>query len=251
MGAHSPLVFGTARDLLKSYGAGADELDNDAHHGAVLLQVSGDQDALARAVLDLVFSEVVVGDEQLKEGFASLSSLFTLFKSEKHCLSADFLEAMQRLRCSEASGTSLDMFLLGLGELLPVTRTGLRAEACSAEYVPMLLCQVLERLFFPMSEVTLLLRIRCPVDVGHKLVAERRDDSATPVAQESEQQPAGNESAAAVEASDPLNNGAVTQPKEFVEALRCLETDGLLKDSKPFDLWALNSGGNNYVLLME
>merc|ERR1740121_827651 len=111
------------------------------------------------------------------------------------------------------------MFLLGLGELLPTTRTGLRAEACSAEYVPMLLCQVLERLFYPMSEVTLLLRIRCPVDSA--------PTASTPaVAQESEKQPDEKEPAVVAEVSNFEMTGSLHQPKEFVEVLRRLESDG-------------------------
>jgi len=177
-------------------------------------------DVLAR----LAFPEV--REEARRALSAALAAMLRTFAPPERwsCALAETLAKWVGLKGARMSptGATLRTLLLGVGKLLPVTSTaigaardGLSGRAASAA----LLCQLLERLVFPLARSRLALRL-----------ARRPGDSEA--------------------ALGPV----VGQAEGFLRALRELERgapgdDGLMGGQ--FDLWAVEAGGRHYVIFLE
>lgn len=119
----------------------------------------------------------------------------------------------------------------------------------------MLLCQILERLLFPMSGSALVLRLCCPVDASAVVIVQPNSPATgqsgvhttTAAKQRRKTEPA----VVAAEAAAAAAVKQTAQPHEFLQTLRTLEAEALPDGSKPLDLWALEAGGRYYVLLLE
>lgn len=247
----SSFLFSATRDLLKLF---YDTDPGGEEHVGILLEVSGDDEKLLDSILRLAFPEVEDDAERKESVLALLMALLFHFKPAGDRWSTALLKSLMK-RCRKpfslknlSVGSSLEMFLLGVAEVLPVTKTAVRASKsldCRITQAT-LLCQFLERL---LSKSSLVLHISCPVDASALVPvdmakANNTGDASVRSVEKGICQPTAARAAAATAAA----MAQAAQPKEFLHTLRTLEAEALTPESKPFELWALQAADQYYLL---
>eukprot|EP00427_Karlodinium_veneficum_P041393 CAMPEP_0169267924 /NCGR_PEP_ID=MMETSP1016-20121227/47457_1 /TAXON_ID=342587 /ORGANISM="Karlodinium micrum, Strain CCMP2283" /LENGTH=321 /DNA_ID=CAMNT_0009352463 /DNA_START=48 /DNA_END=1010 /DNA_ORIENTATION=- len=168
--AKSELLFETSRDLLKLFY----EVDSDdAEHSGVLLELDRCDDAkLCDAISMIAFPSSAACEQHKLLLRPLLAKAISQFRLPKDRWWVGLLKSLGR-RCHSTQrergmGTSLKMFMNGVGDILPVTNVALRATKSleSQATAASLLCQCLERLMYPASAEALVLHIALPVDAG-------------------------------------------------------------------------------------
>jgi len=259
----SPFLFSATRDVMKLF---YDTDPDGEEHVGILLEVSGDEEKLSDSILRLAFPEIV-DDTELKESVSALlMALLFHFKPAGDRWSIMLLKSLMK-RCKTSPslknlsvGSSLEMFLLGVAEVLPVTKTALKASKsldCRITQAT-LLCQFLERL---LSKSSLVLHVSCPVDASALVpVNTARGQNITDIEageQATEARVSGAEhgvckpTAARAAAATAAAMAQADQSKEFLHTLRTLEAEALSPESKAFELWALQAADRYYLLFLE
>lgn len=250
----SPFLFDATRDLMKLFY----ETDTDRQgHTGVLLEVPGDEEKLLDTILSLVFPDVAEQTQKKESALALLTALLFHFRVPQERWSIAMLKSLTK-RCGKAPspqnvsmGSSLEMFMYGVGELMPVTKTGLKASkslGCRITQAT-LLCQFLERL---LATADLVLHMSCPVDAGALVpVDSTNEQSPEEVSATSAEQSAYKPSATRAAAATAAAIAQAAQSQEFLHTLRTLEAEALPPDSRVLDLWALQTAGRYYVILLE
>jgi len=215
--AHAALLFDAARDLLRALqprgGAGT------------LLEVPGGTVDLCCALVGQFLCYTEQGGELVRaSAVARVGALLYFFEAPVQWSSGLLRAFREWSRGSTATvvalhgrGGSLSKLLHGIPHLLPATRLASDVRAGHAD-VAMLLCQVLERLVFPLRSARLVLRVSFPV----------------------------------AEDNIPGVGSSPAQSSAFVHTLRALEKEASLPSTVgSLDLWVVEAAGRHYVVSLE
>merc|ERR1712039_577484 len=150
---------------------GHDTDADQSEHSGVLLEVDGDDDEdLCNAIAAVAFPDVATSEHKKSALVALLAVALVQFKLPRERWSEALNKTLGMRRRTDrherSMGSSLQMFMNGVGEVLPVTNTALRAAKSlnSPATAASLFCQCMERLLYPAGAESLVLHIALPVD---------------------------------------------------------------------------------------
>lgn len=283
--ARSQFALGAARELLALCGG--------QEQASVVLEVDGGRESVTQAIATLAFSEALTDVGRHDRILSSVDTLLSQYKPPQgEVWSSALLRALESRvrRCpveelNTGLGESLQAFLHGAADLLPITRTAQAATAETLEpfMAAKLCCELLERLLYPADKAALVLRFSYPaaeltgiVETTQVLTPEAVGDGCTPAGEgdttvagharvtRQQRAPASGFTSrlgdgGAGEVQDTCRRrGAEERPSNakvaclFTDTLRSLQAEVALSEClAPFEVWVLAGVGVHLVLLLE